>query len=228
VTLLATTLREAGYSIDDWAIYPLDEPHGSELQQLANVIDALRDIQPTLRFYANPIAGSGLETSTVWRLRVLKDRVYYWQARAGVAYERIQEMLGSDANTRAALWLYSNPPAPARSALPACYRDLGRLAFDEDARGLGFWSLSDTAGSSAWSDFDGARPDWSVVYEDTNGGGFISSRRWEAFAQGIADHAALSYCARSASGDSATAKQCKRYRAGLDVTQPDCTGWWTK
>jgi hypothetical protein len=226
LTTLSMTFREAGYGTDDWALYPIDEPHGASLAQLADVIDALRDIQPGLRFYANPIAGSGLDTSTVWRLRALKGRVDYWQARAGIAYERTQEMLGRDANSKAALWLYANPPAPARSALPACYRDLGRLAFDQGAQGLGFWSFSDTKQSSAWSDFDGERPDWSVVYEGKDGGPFISGRRWEAFAQGIADHAALRFCARSATANPATAVQCQSYRAAIDAAQPDCSGWW--
>ncbi|MEZ5563462.1 MAG: hypothetical protein R3F27_10970 [Gammaproteobacteria bacterium] len=226
LTLISKTLHEAGYGADDWALYPLDEPHGSSLSQLADVIDTLREIQPELRFYTNPIAGRALETSTVWRLRALKGRIDYWQARAGDAYARTAEMLGDEAHSTAALWLYSNPPAPARAALPACYRDLGRLAFDEGAHGLGFWSFSDTAKSSAWSDFDGERPDWAVVYESKDGGPFISGRRWEAFAQGISDHAALRFCARSAPGDPATTQQCRRYRAALDAVRPDCAGWW--
>lgn len=223
---ISRTFREAGYNTDDWAFYPIDEPHGSDLQRLADVIDALRTIQPAIRFYANPIAGRALDTSTVWRLRALKGRVDYWQARAGVAHERTREMLGSDANTKVALWLYANPPAPARSALPACYRDLGRLAFYEGAHGLGFWSFSDTKQSSAWSDFDGERPDWSAVYEGKGGASFVSGRRWEAFVQGIADHAALRFCARSATAGPATAVQCRSYRAAMDAAQPDCSGWW--
>ncbi len=226
LTVLATTVREAGYGMDDWALYPLDEPHGTQLDQLADVIDTLHSIQPALRFYANPIAGRALETSTVWRLRSLRGRIDYWQPRAGEAFARTREILGNEANTKAELWLYANPPEPARSALPACYRDLGRLAFDEGAHGMGFWSFSDTEKSSAWSDFDGSRPDWSVVYEGRNGAGFVTSRRWEAFVQGIADHAALRYCARSASGDLITAEQCRHYRAALDSLRPDCTGWW--
>lgn len=226
LTLLSTTLHEAGYGTDDWALYLLDEPHGADLGRLADVIDTLRESEPTLRFYANPIAGRGLETSTVWRLRALRDRVDYWQPRAGEAYARTREMLGDEAPATAGLWLYANPPAPARSALPACYRDLGRLAFDEGAHGLGFWSLSDTGGSSAWTDFDGDGPDWSVVYESKDGTSFIPGRRWEAFTQGIADHAALSFCAQAGPADTVTASQCRRYRVALDAARPDCTGWW--
>lgn len=55
-----------------------------------------------------------------------------------------------------------------------------------DAKGVGFWAYSDTSGSSAWDDFDGRRPDYAVVYENKNGP--VSSRRWEAFREGIEDY----------------------------------------
>ena len=58
------------------------------------------------------------------------------------------------------------------------------------ARGVGFWSYSDTGGSSAWEDVDGRRPDWAVVYETPRG--IVSSRRWEAFREGLEDYVLLS------------------------------------
>jgi hypothetical protein len=54
---------------------------------------------------------------------------------------------------------------------------------------VGFWSYSDTNGSSAWDDIDGRRPDWAVVYESDKG--VVSSRRWEAFREGLEDYALL-------------------------------------
>lgn len=228
VARLTTIMREAGYATDEWALYLLDEPHGADLAQLAAVIDALRTIEPRLRFYANPIASSGLTSSMSFQLRALDGRVDLWQPRAGEAYERVSTLLdrrANDAGPTPELWLYANPPAPARSALPACYRDLGRFAYHAGATGLGFWSLSDTGNSSAWSDFDGQRPDWSVVYEARGDVAqpFVAGRRWLAFVAGIADHAALRYCARPASG--AVAEQCRAFRAALDATRPDCAGW---
>ena len=37
-----------------------------------------------------------------------------------------------------------------------------------------------------WNDFDGRRPDFSVVYDRS--GELFNSRRWEAFAEGIEDY----------------------------------------
>lgn len=227
--LLTATVREAGYAADEWALYPVDEPHGADLARLADVIDVLRAIEPRLRFYANPIASRGLTSSTSFRLRALEGRIDYWQPRAGEAYERVSALLDRhmrNADATPELWLYANPPAPARLALPACYRDLGRFAHDMGATGVGFWSLSDTGKSSAWSDLDGQRPDWAVVYE-TRGDAtqtFIAGRRWLAFVVGITDHAALRYCARPAAN--AIANQCRAFRAALDAVRPDCPGWW--
>ena len=62
-------------------------------------------------------------------------------------------------------------------------------AWNIGASGIGFWSYSDTQGSSAWDDFDGVRPDWAVVYEGD--GKPITSRRWEAFREGVEDYKLL-------------------------------------
>jgi hypothetical protein len=228
VALVATTVREAGYAADEWALYPVDEPHGAELAQLAAVIDALRTIDPQLRFYANPITTRSLTSLTSFHLRALDGRIDYWQPCAGEAYDRVRALLDrhtDDAGTVPELWLYGIPRAPARSALPACYRDLGRLAHEAGATGLGFWSLSDTGKSSAWSDLDGQRPDWAVVYEARGNVAqpFIAGRRWLAFVAGIADYAALRYCTTPAAN--AVANQCQAFRTALDAVRPDCTGW---
>jgi hypothetical protein len=229
VALLTTTVREAGYAADEWALYPVDEPHGADLGRLADAIDVLRAIEPQLRFYANVTASHSLTSLTSFQLRALQGRIDYWQPRAGEVYDRVSALLDGrvrNAGATPELWLYANPPAPARSALPSCYRDLGRFAHDAGATGLGFWSLSDTGKSSAWSDFDGQRPDWAVVYEAKGDVAqpFIAGRRWLAVVAGIADHAALRFCARPAAID--VVNQCKAYRAALDAARPDCAGWW--
>jgi len=93
-------------------------------------------------------------------------------------------------------WLYSNPKSPAKLASPLHdFRLLAWWAWHYGARGIGFWSYSDTNGSSAWDDLDSRRPDWAVVYESPDG--IVSSRRWEAFREGLEDYALL-YTRRTA------------------------------
>ncbi|MEO8223615.1 MAG: hypothetical protein ABI661_02335, partial [Gammaproteobacteria bacterium] len=220
VSTLKDVMRESGYGVDDWALYLIDEPRGEDLSRLATVITRLRAIDGDLRFYANPTLGRGEQVTALPALWKLKSLVDYWQPRAGPAFDAVSTVLGKSAGDR--LWMYDNPREPARSTLPACYRALGTRAFDAGARGLGFWSFSNTNDSSAWSDFDGRQPDWAVVYEAE--AGFVSSRRWEAFQQGVRDFAVLSYCARKATGDPALRAQCAAYRPALDAAlRADCS-----
>ena len=63
------------------------------------------------------------------------------------------------------------------------YKSLAIKAVENGYSGVGFWSVTDTKGSSSWSDIDGKRPDWtSLYYKD---GRIISSLRWEAFRAGL-------------------------------------------
>lgn len=217
VGVLTEVMRGAGYSRDDWALYLIDEPHGDDLSRLAAVISRLRAIDQDLRFYANPTIGRGQKITSIPALWRLKGLVDYWQPRAGDAFETVASIVGT--SNRSRLWVYDNPREPARSASPACYRVLGRRAFDAGAGGMGFWSFSSTNDSSAWSDYDGNQPDWAVVYEAESG--FVSSRRWEAFKQGVRDFSVLSFCARTRPDDPATGAQCATYRAAIDAGLPD-------
>jgi hypothetical protein len=105
---------------------------------------------------------------------------------------------------------------------PACYRQLSIDAQRAGASGVGTWSFSDTGGSSAWSDFDGDRPDWAMVYEAD--GELISSRRWEAFKMGIRDFAALEFCERSLAKSPVMASECASHRKSLVPVAPSACG----
>ena len=214
VKLISGVMKDSGFASGDWAFYPIDEPHGKDLANLADVIRRLRAIDPGLQFYANPIQDHGLQAVLArLSLRDLNGLVNYWQPKAGAAYDSVAAMLDGSAKSR--LWTFDTPPDPAKSASPVCYRAMVTRAFDTGARGVGFWAFSDTAGSSAWNDFDGKRPDWAVVYEGDDG--FVSSRRWEGFQQGVRDFAALSYCARQTAEAAPVQVQCQAYRRWVDA-----------
>ena len=109
-------------------------------------------------------------------------------------------------------WIYDNPPAPAKKAEPNFYRALALKSWAIGAQGTGFWSYSDTSKSTAWDDFDGRRPDWAIVYEGKDQ--IISSRRWEAFAQGVADYDLL--CNMYASEDEQMKNQLDELKLKLN------------
>lgn len=73
-------------------------------------------------------------------------------------------------------------------------------AFYLGFKGAGFWNYADTGSGenlgSAWDDFDGKRPDFSVIYEGENGT-IVSSRRWEAWRMGVEDYELLTLYAKA-------------------------------
>ncbi len=189
VTYIDQFLRKEGYSRDQWMLYPVDEPVAKRLEQLFWTIDLIKKVSPDIRIYANPIAVHSNKI-TYGQLKKLSNKVDVIQPD----FELVQEQMTLFQNLNKPWWFYDNPAYPAKKTEPYFYRSLALKAWTLGATGTGFWSYSDTSNTSAWDDFDGNRGDWAVVYEGKKN--IISSRRWEAFAQGVNDYRFL-----CASGD---------------------------
>ena len=57
--------------------------------------------------------------------------------------------------------------------------------------GFGFWAYADVGQSgTAWNDTDDVWPDYAVIYEGHLG--IVSSKRWEAWREGVQNFALLS------------------------------------
>ena len=187
VKQMSTYLSERGLSVDQWALYPVDEPSRQGLQLVKAVAQAIKEWNPAVKVYTdlNVYATPPIEMSD---LRDVQSFVDYWQPNVLVVRGRLGEFFKT---LQKDWWIYGNPKAPAKQASPLRdYRMLAWWAWYYDAKGVGFWSYSDTGGSSAWDDIDGRRPDWAVVYETPEG--VVSSRRWEAFREGLEDYVLLS------------------------------------
>jgi hypothetical protein len=189
---LDTALGENGFRRNQWALYPVDEPVAEKMESLIWSAKIIKAVNKQLRVYANPIAVSK-NSVTIWQLIQLEPLVDILQP----SFRLVAEQKSFFINLNKPWWIYDNPPAPVKSAEPNFYRALALKSWALGAQGTGFWSYSDTSKSSAWDDFDGRRPDWAIVYEGKDQ--VVSSRRWEAFAQGIADYDLL--CNMSASED---------------------------
>ena len=188
---LKAFLRGLGVSTKDWALFPVDEPHGKRLPYLAELAKWMKEAEPDIQLYADPITTQTYRT-TAADLIQLAPYVNFWQPELSFATGPGAPFF---ANLPGSWWTYSGAPSPAKAASPwVDYRLLSWRAWTAGAKGVGFWSYSDTSGTSAWDDFDGRRPDFAVVYEGPNGP--ISSRRWEAFRKGLEDFQLLEACAK--------------------------------
>ena len=87
------------------------------------------------------------------------------------------------------IWVY-NARGGKKGHPLAFYRLQAWRAFKYGASGLGFWAYADTGPhGTGWDDFDGVRPDFSVIYEGRKS--ILSSKRWEAWREGVEDFVLL-------------------------------------
>lgn len=192
VKRMSIYLSGRGVPLERWMLYPVDEPSRDGLRLVKVVAQAIKEWNPSVQVYADPTvyADPPVEVSD---LQDVQDLVDFWQPNLLAVRGRMGEFfkaLNKD------WWIYGNPKPPAKRASPLHdYRMLAWWAWLYGAKGVGFWSYSDTGGSSAWEDTDGRRPDWAVVYETPQG--IVSSRRWEAFREGLEDYVLLSGASRS-------------------------------
>ncbi|MGC4097164.1 MAG: hypothetical protein QM706_08610 [Nitrospira sp.] len=187
VKKMSAYLSERGLPPDRWAFYPVDEPNRDGLLLVRAVAQVIKEWNPAVRVYADPSvhASPPLETADLQDAQSLVD---HWQPNLLAVRGRMGEFFKA---LKKDWWIYGNPKSPAKVGSPLRdYRMLAWWAWYYGARGVGFWSYSDTGGSSAWEDVDGRRPDWAVVYETSQG--IVSSRRWEAFREGLEDYVLLS------------------------------------
>lgn len=187
VKQLSEHLSNNNLSIDHWALYPVDEPNRHSLRLVKMVAQVVKTWNPSVQVYVNPTihATPPIQVQDLYEVESLVD---YWQPNLLVFRGQLGEFFKG---LQKEWWLYGNPKSPAKLGSPLNdYRMLAWWAWLYGASGVGFWSYSDTGGSSAWDDIDGRRPDWAVVYETP--GGVVSSRRWEAFREGLEDYTLLS------------------------------------
>jgi len=210
-TEVVRVLAEEGFQPDRWAVYPIDEPEVADYRLLGRFVKAIHAANPRVQIYANPGSVDRRELLPGGRLASLIDQVDLWQPQI----DQAADLLGPEMLRRGdrPWYIYQVGKAPAKAISPTCYRRLGWDAWRRGASGFGFWSFSDTGGSSAWDDLDGSRPDWAVVYESP--AGLVSSRRWEAFRQGVREYRALAACSSKSMRDPMTA-DCESFRRAVE------------
>lgn len=175
-------LHERGLSNADFALYPVDEPgDAAAVQTIVATAKLAKKVDHSLRFFVtirNPalltealidavdifdLTGPALRAQTISQLRNAGKRVMSYSAEGG-----------------------------GKLADPGdFYRRQGWQAFALGLSGFGFWSYSDAGLSgNVWDDTDGQRKDPAIIYDAASG--LVSSRRWEAWRDGLQDYRLLS------------------------------------
>jgi hypothetical protein len=189
---------DLGLGYDRFAFYPWDEPLDRHLPEAAVIWKAIRKADPrVLRFVTTP--GNSAEALLriaddidIWCPHLSRDKPL---SDGSYAFYQSRQAAGQQ------VWLY-NCQGPDKSFPPlAHYRRLSWQAWAMGATGVGVWNYADTGRgrfTSAWTDLDGNREDFALVYDAATAPdgtsrreAQIPSRRWEAFRDGIEDHAYL-------------------------------------
>jgi hypothetical protein len=191
-------LRAAGHSYDSFAFYPVDEPHpGGEHDALAAVATLIKQADPRLRIYTTLHEPEALTDALV-------EAVDMFQLNGRALEAQTVARLQSRGK---AVWSYATTGGGKTGHPAAFYRAQAWDAFALGLTGFGFWAYADSGLSgSAWNDIDDVRPDFAVIYDSPAGTDIISSKRWEAWREGIQDFALLT-AARQAVGDDDAARQ---------------------
>lgn len=178
---LQAVMAYSGFDNADWALYPFDEINAKKVDSFLDFSKRIKHANDEVRIFSNPVySGSksaALSSDEIKKIVVMSDIV---QPSLKLYKNSVSEVFISPGTE---FWVYDNPSFPAKSESLSFYKELPQQAKKIGATGVGFWSFSDTKKSSAWSDVDGQRPDWAVVYDYQDG--IISSRRWAAFKEGL-------------------------------------------
>lgn len=182
VTLLMEILKEQGVSQSQVAFYPIDEPKTSEdVSVLKFMSTQIKQIDPVARVFST--LG---EISAVDAMAALNnvDIIQVLERDIGDLRVRLLRRAGKE------IWSY-NAEGGGKGASPiAFYLKQAWRAQREDLTGIGVWSYSDAGQTgNAWDDFDDRRPDFALVY--VRRGKITSSKRWEAWREGVQDFALL-------------------------------------
>lgn len=178
----SSRLKQSGIGYEAFALYPVDEPHkGSEQKALIEVARLIKAVDPKIRVYTTlhqpeVLTGPLIEVVDIFQLN-------------GPALE--PAIIARLKNRDKQVWAYSTLGGGKAGNPAGFYRAQAWEAFSLGLTGFGFWSYADVGRSgTAWNDTDDERPDYAVIYEGNPG--IVSSKRWEAWREGVQDFSLLS------------------------------------
>lgn len=175
-------MRARGFGPEQIAFYPVDEPGSPQERALfVHLATLIRQAAPGWPIYTTLRQTKGVDPNFLARA----DIVQLDEATFDANFAR--SLLAAGKQT----WLYSAEKAGKAADPATVYRALPWRAIAAGLSGAGVWSYSQNGDDgSPWDDLDGTESDRAMVYPLADGG-WLSSRRWEAWRLGNQDAALL-------------------------------------
>ena len=174
-------LEQHGFTYDQWAFYPIDEPWNTgftHIPDLKRFCTMIKRAEPRAQNYTDP---AGLVR--VEYVEEFKDLIDIWQPEMNLL-KRDPELVEWFRLNADHFWSYE-APGPGKNLLPlGHFRAFAWLAWSFGCEGAGYWVYK--ANDIWWPIRDG---DWSAVYQTNDL--VVPSRRWEADRDGVEDYRAL-------------------------------------
>jgi hypothetical protein len=175
-------LKKSGIGYDAFAMFPVDEPHkGVDHDALVAVARLLKSADPNVMVYTSLHQPDVLTNELIDMVNIFQLN---GQALTPQVISRLKER-------RKQVWSYATTGGGKAGNPATFYRAQAWEAFAKGLSGFGFWAYADIGISgTAWNDIDDVGPDYAVIYEGNPG--IISSKRWEAWREGVQDFVLLS------------------------------------
>ncbi|MCK5458125.1 MAG: hypothetical protein KAI45_13435, partial [Melioribacteraceae bacterium] len=174
-------LKELGYGYDNFAFYPVDEPgleNGKKVNQFMKWAKLVRDIDPSIRIYANPA-----EQITKDQLKEMNPYVDIWTPHQTHLFPKKE--LNYIQSTNGLLWNYECLENAKNLSPLGYYRGQAWMSWSYGHTGIGFYTYYQ--GRNFWFQPESGF-EYAMIYE---GKGVVTSKRWEAVRDGVEDYTLL-------------------------------------
>lgn len=204
---LVSHMKSMGFSLDDFALYPYDEPGGRDgwkgINALVDFGKMMKSIYPDLKIYTNAYGPAGPVM-----FEAMAPYIDVWAPPVNLVPAELDKMAVMRA-TNKPIWSYNcsynnySKPFPDSGTLKigdviSEYRAAGIWAFRHGLSGIGFWTYC-TSPEDPWTR---TATEYMMVYIGPKGP--VTSRRWEGVREGIEDYRILLALKQALEGSSSS------------------------
>ncbi|MBN1348458.1 VCBS repeat-containing protein [candidate division KSB1 bacterium] len=175
-------VRQLGFNYDDFALYPVDEPWLTGMAGVKILYDCAslaKQADARIQIYCDPAGMPTPENSAE-----MVPYVDIWMPMIDLLKREDKSLLNFYKSTGAKVWAYE-APGPTKLLKPlGLYRMQPWLAFRYGLTGCGIWTYDY---KNIWTTNQPApfHFSYSTIYDD--GESIVTSRRWEAYRDGVED-----------------------------------------